>query len=260
MTGSLAPRHDRRPRLRAQDARSRPVRVRRARRGATTRRSPRTRRYDQLHRTETFWRDWLTAGERARPPVAPVHRTQRARPQGPQLRADRRDHGGGDDVASRDARAASATGTTATRGSATARSCCARCTVSGSTGRRSSTSRSSSTPRAAGRSTAGFDLQIMYGIGGERDLTEHTLDHLSGWRNSRPVRIGNGAYDQQQHDVWGMLLDSVAIHHARGRSDRPADVGGPRRPRRQGHRARARARSGHLGDAGRARSTSSRPR
>jgi GH15 family glucan-1,4-alpha-glucosidase len=62
----------------------------------------------------------------------------------------------------------------------------------------------------------GFDLQIMYGIGGERDLTEHTLDHLSGWRNSRPVRIGNGAWDQHQHDVWGMLLDAVAIHAGRG--------------------------------------------
>jgi alpha,alpha-trehalase len=54
-----------------------------------------------------------------------------------------------------------------------------------------------------------FRLQIMYGIGGERELTEHTLDHLSGWRNSRPVRVGNGAYDQQQLDVWGLLLDAV---------------------------------------------------
>ena len=54
-----------------------------------------------------------------------------------------------------------------------------------------------------------FSLQIMYGIGGERELTEHTLDHLSGWRNSRPVRVGNGAYDQQQLDVWGLLLDAV---------------------------------------------------
>jgi alpha,alpha-trehalase len=52
-------------------------------------------------------------------------------------------------------------------------------------------------------------LQIMYGIGGERDLTEHLLDHLTGWRNSRPVRIGNGAFDQRQLDVWGMLLDAI---------------------------------------------------
>ena len=59
---------------------------------------------------------------------------------------------------------------------------------------------------------APWSLQIMYGIGGERDLTEHTLDHLSGYRGSRPVRTGNGAYDQRQNDVWGMLLDSVEEH------------------------------------------------
>jgi GH15 family glucan-1,4-alpha-glucosidase len=56
------------------------------------------------------------------------------------------------------------------------------------------------------------DLQIMYGIEGERELTEHTLDHLSGYEGARPVRIGNGAWDQRQHDVWGVLLDSVYLH------------------------------------------------
>jgi GH15 family glucan-1,4-alpha-glucosidase len=56
------------------------------------------------------------------------------------------------------------------------------------------------------------DLQIMYGIGGERDLEEYELDHLAGYANSRPVRIGNAAYRQQQHDVWGALLDSVYLH------------------------------------------------
>jgi GH15 family glucan-1,4-alpha-glucosidase len=61
-----------------------------------------------------------------------------------------------------------------------------------------------------------WGLQIMYGIGGERDLTEHTLDHLSGYVGSRPVRIGNGAFDQQQHDVWGMLLEAVGEHLGRG--------------------------------------------
>jgi alpha,alpha-trehalase len=56
------------------------------------------------------------------------------------------------------------------------------------------------------------DLQVMYGIGGECELTERTLDHLSGYEGSRPVRIGNGAYNQEQHDVWGAVLDSVYLH------------------------------------------------
>ena len=55
-------------------------------------------------------------------------------------------------------------------------------------------------------------LQIMYGIGGEKELEEFELDHLSGYANSRPVRIGNAAYNQNQHDVWGALLDSVYLH------------------------------------------------
>jgi GH15 family glucan-1,4-alpha-glucosidase len=55
-------------------------------------------------------------------------------------------------------------------------------------------------------------LQIMYGIGGEKQLTESTLDHLRGYGGARPVRIGNGAYDQRQNDVWGALLDSIYIH------------------------------------------------
>jgi GH15 family glucan-1,4-alpha-glucosidase len=65
----------------------------------------------------------------------------------------------------------------------------------------------------------GFDLQIMYGIGGERDLTERTLDHLSGYEGARPVRVGNGAWDQKQHDVWGMILDAVDIQFHRSASE-----------------------------------------
>jgi len=56
------------------------------------------------------------------------------------------------------------------------------------------------------------DLQIMYGIGGEHELPERTLDHLSGYEGSRPVRVGNAAYSQKQHDVWGAVLDSVYLH------------------------------------------------
>jgi GH15 family glucan-1,4-alpha-glucosidase len=57
------------------------------------------------------------------------------------------------------------------------------------------------------------DLQIMYGIGGEKQLEEKELDHLGGYGGAKPVRIGNGAYDQRQNDVWGALLDSVYLHN-----------------------------------------------
>ncbi len=56
------------------------------------------------------------------------------------------------------------------------------------------------------------DLQIMYAIDGEAEIPEFTLDHLSGYEGARPVRIGNGAYRQEQHDVWGALLDSIYLH------------------------------------------------
>lgn len=55
-------------------------------------------------------------------------------------------------------------------------------------------------------------LQVLYGIGGEREITESTLDHLSGYDGARPVRIGNGAYNQDQHDIWGTMLDAVYLH------------------------------------------------
>ncbi len=55
-------------------------------------------------------------------------------------------------------------------------------------------------------------MQIMYGIGGEKELTESTLDHLSGYEDSSPVRIGNAAYAQRQNDLYGALLDSIYIH------------------------------------------------
>jgi GH15 family glucan-1,4-alpha-glucosidase len=63
-----------------------------------------------------------------------------------------------------------------------------------------------------------WELQIMYGIDGRKDLTEETLDYLSGWRNSKPVRVGNGAWDQRQNDVWGMLLDAVDVALRQGAS------------------------------------------
>jgi GH15 family glucan-1,4-alpha-glucosidase len=62
---------------------------------------------------------------------------------------------------------------------------------------------------AASQLQRGVDLQIMFGIGGERDLSERELPHLAGWRDSQPVRVGNGAWTQRQLDVYGELLGSA---------------------------------------------------
>ena len=58
-------------------------------------------------------------------------------------------------------------------------------------------------------------LQIMYGIDGRRDLTESIRDDLSGYDGARPVRVGNGAFDQRQNDVFGAVLDSILLHTRR---------------------------------------------
>jgi GH15 family glucan-1,4-alpha-glucosidase len=55
-------------------------------------------------------------------------------------------------------------------------------------------------------------LQIMYGVGGERELAEQTLEHLTGYEGAQPVRIGNDAYSQRQNDVYGAVLDSLYLH------------------------------------------------
>ncbi|GAA1281675.1 glycoside hydrolase family 15 protein [Streptomyces aureus] len=68
---------------------------------------------------------------------------------------------------------------------------------------------------AATQLERGVDLQVMYGIGGERDLSERTLPHLSGWRGSAPVRTGNDAWRQHQLDVYGELLDAAHQTHPR---------------------------------------------
>jgi GH15 family glucan-1,4-alpha-glucosidase len=70
------------------------------------------------------------------------------------------------------------------------------------------------TSSACGRASEG-SLQIMYGIRGDHDLSERELPHLRGWRDSRPVRVGNGAWNQTQLDVYGELLS--ALHTYQGR-------------------------------------------
>jgi GH15 family glucan-1,4-alpha-glucosidase len=71
--------------------------------------------------------------------------------------------------------------------------------------------------------TEDADLQVLYGVGGERELPESTLDDLTGYEGARPVRTGNDAYCQDQHDIWGAFLDSVYLH-ARSRDHLPERV------------------------------------
>ena len=70
------------------------------------------------------------------------------------------------------------------------------------------------TSSAGGRASEG-SLQIMYGIRGEHDLSERELPHLRGWRDSRPVRVGNGAWNQVQLDVYGELLSALHLYRER---------------------------------------------
>jgi alpha,alpha-trehalase len=70
------------------------------------------------------------------------------------------------------------------------------------------------TSSAGGRAMEG-SLQILYGIGGEHDVSERELAHLRGWRDSRPVRVGNGAWNQVQLDVYGELLNALHLYRER---------------------------------------------
>ena len=69
----------------------------------------------------------------------------------------------------------------------------------------------------------GHELQVMYRVGGEREIDEESLPHLSGYEGAFPVRVGNAAYKQRQHDVWGAVLDSVYLH-ARSREQLPESL------------------------------------
>lgn len=65
----------------------------------------------------------------------------------------------------------------------------------------------------------GEKLQIMYGINKEKDLTERTLDHLSGYKGSRPVRVGNAAFRQKQNDIYGILMDVIHAQLVKFKTD-----------------------------------------
>jgi len=104
--------------------------------------------------------------------------------------------------------------------------------------------------RAAGTQLdRGLDLQIMYGVGGERDLSEQEIPRLSGWRGCGPVRVGNQAWGQRQLDVYGAVLDAAYTLRAQ-LSDLAAGTRMFLVGRGRGGHPRARGRPGHLGDAG----------
>ena len=90
-------------------------------------------------------------------------------------------------------------------------------------------------------------LQIMYGIDGRRDLTETLREELSGYEGAQPVRLGNGAFDQRQNDVFGAVLDSILVAHPAQQAPAPAVVA-PRGVAGSGRdRGLARAGPGDLG-------------
>ena len=103
-------------------------------------------------------------------------------------------------------------------------------------------------------------LQIMFGVGGEHDLSERTLAAPAGWRDSAPVRVGNGAWDQQQVDVYGELLGAAqpADRPAAPTSTRTPAV--PGRARRRGRAYAGASRTRASGRCAATRSTSSTPR
>ena len=229
------------------------VGVRRAVVGRDAARRRSTKRSEQLHaRRERFWRDWLSTADVPRPPVPPVHRAQRARAQGAELRADRRDHGRGDDVAARDARRRAQLGlplhVDPRHRVHAARAARSRLRLGGVRVLRVHPRR---VARLAPRTPAdGFDLQIMYGIGGETDLTEHTLDHLAGLRRTRARSASATARTTSSSTTCGGCSStSVGSNIAQRRPDGAADLGGHRRSRRHRDRSEPRTRPGHLGDA-----------
>ena len=161
----------------------------------------------KLDITAAFWA--ALGGRRALQRPVPRHgQALGARAQAAHPRGDRRDHRRARRPRCPRPSAACGTGTTASCGSATRRSPSPR-----------------STPWATAREADAFmrflkkvcrhegggHLQIMYGIDGRRDLVERQLDHLSGYRGSRPVRVGNGAAGQLQLDVYGEVLETADI-------------------------------------------------
>ena len=204
--------------------------------------------YKRLVWTAHHWQHWLARGRFPDHPWRTYLERSRADAQGPDLRADRRARRGGDDVAAGDARRRAQLGLPLHAGSATRRSRCGGCTRSGFDWEANDFFYFIADVAERRRRAADHVRRRRRA----RASTETTLDHLSGYEGARPVRIGNGAYNQHQHDMWGAVLDSVYLHtKSRDRLDE-RHLADPRAPGRGGDRALARARPGHLGGPRRA--------
>ena len=105
----------------------------------------------------------------------------------------------------------------------------------------------------------GGPLQLMYRVDGSPDMPEAILDHLDGYRSSRPVRIGNGAVLQLQLDIYGELIDAIWTAYQRGGGRHPS-LGPAARTRRLALNTLGPARRGHLGDPWRTQRLRARPR
>ena len=182
-----------------------------------------------------------------RPPLADPPAALRADAQGPDLRADRRDDRRGDDLAARDARRRAQLGLPL--------QLAARLDVHalGALHARLRPRGDATSSTSSPTGVEDEDLQIMYGIDGRARARRGRPSITSrGYEGARPVRVGNDAWHHSQHDVWGVLLDSVRLHTRSG--DRLDDRLWPLIARQvdDGARALARARPRHLGGARRA--------
>ena len=236
-----------RARARTHDARRR----RRLRRAvvvaSTARRRATTRPTSGSCAPRDYWHEWLVARRVPRPPVAPVPAAQRADPEGPVLRADRRDDRRGDHLAARDAARRAQLGLPLLAGSATPRSCSGASTRSASTGRPTTSSTSSPTSPAATPTSRSCTASAASGSSTSRCSTTSRATRARG-------RCGSATAPSTRSSTTSgaRCLDSIYLH-TKSRDQLPESIWPIlSRAGRERDRALARARPRHLGGARRA--------